>query len=324
MKVYPLKFDPILKEKVWGGNKLKTQFNKKTQKSNIGESWEVSAVPNNVSTISNGIYKGESLKNIQTKYKELFLGRKNYQVFGDEFPLLIKFIDAASNLSIQVHPDDAMAKRNHNSFGKTEMWYVMEHEENAELIAGLQEGVEDLGLAYATLNNENYKELLHVDTVKKGDSYFIPSGQVHAIGAGIMVAEIQQTSDVTYRIFDWERKDSSGNLRELHTEHAIAATDTSPKELKKRYNVKSNETSSLVDCQYFTTNLFQVENRYVKEYQDLDSFVILICVEGAASVCVNSTKEHLRQGTSIVLPAITEEVKIMGESAKFLEVYIAA
>jgi len=324
MKVYPIKFEPILKEKVWGGNKLKNQFNKKTTKDNIGESWEVSAVPENISKISNGLYKGESLKTIQNTYKADFLGTKNYKIFGDDFPLLIKFIDAESNLSIQVHPDDQMAKKNHNSFGKTEMWYVMEHEDDAELIAGLSHEGQDLAVAFSKINNDNYKDLLQVEKVKKGDSFFIPSGQVHAIGAGIMVAEIQQTSDVTYRIFDWERKDHFGNTRELHTQQALEATHTTPLKLKKEYDVKNNKTSNVVTCQYFTTNVFQLNKQYSKDYRSLDSFVILICVEGNGSVCVNNTKEHVKQGQSIVLPAVTNEVQFIGESAKFLEVYIAA
>ena len=221
---YPLKFKPILKEKIWGGEKLKDLLNKESDKNNIGESWEISTVENDISTIVNGKWKGKSLKELIEMFGDHLLGNKVYQEFGNQFPLLIKYIDAKEALSIQLHPNDELAKSRHNSFGKTEMWYVMQ----ADQEANLQVGFKDLVNKETYINNVKNKtlvEILNFDEVEKGDVYFIPTGRVHAIGAGVLLAEIQQTSDITYRIYDWERKDSNGNYRDLHTDEALEAID---------------------------------------------------------------------------------------------------
>ncbi|MBN4082894.1 class I mannose-6-phosphate isomerase, partial [bacterium AH-315-A23] len=237
---YPIKFEPILKDKIWGGEKLKTLFNKKSTRKDIGESWEVSDVNGNVSVVTNGDLKGKTLQEILRLYKDQLVGENVYKNFGDNFPLLIKFIDAKEALSIQVHPNDDLAKERHNSFGKTEMWYVMQAEDEGDLIVGFnkdsskEEYVEHL-------ENKKLLEILNQEKVKKGDVYFIPTGRIHAIGAGVLLAEIQQTSDITYRVYDWDRLDDEGNSRELHTELALDAIDySSEKKYTTDYKTETN------------------------------------------------------------------------------------
>ena len=225
MSLYPLKFTPIAKETIWGGNKLQQELNKDfSSERKIGESWEISGVTNDISVVANGELKGKNLSELIQEYAEQLLGKKNVQKFGSEFPLLIKFIDANDVLSIQVHPDDELAKERHNSFGKTEMWYVLGAEKESNLIVGFNQEV-DQNLYQKKLKEGKLEEILNLEKVEKGSTYFIPAGRVHAIGKGILVAEIQQTSDVTYRIYDYNRKDDQGNTRELHTEWALDAID---------------------------------------------------------------------------------------------------
>src|SRR6056297_3527835 len=214
---YPIKFNPILKEKIWGGKKLKSILNKQTNRDDLGESWEISGVTGNISVVANGEFKGFSLKDLLEEYKEKILGEKIYKEFDTDFPLLIKFIDANTELSVQLHPNDELAQQRHNSFGKTEMWYIMQADEGAKINIGFKESVskEDY---ISRLEEGKIVELLNFEEVKKGDSFFINTGKVHAIGAGVLLAEIQQTSDVTYRIYDWDRTDDDGNSRELHTD----------------------------------------------------------------------------------------------------------
>ena len=222
--LYPLKFRPIFKEKIWGGSKLRNQLFKNTSSDKTGESWEISGVEGNISVVDNGFLQGKSLNDIISEYKESLLGKKIYNKFGTEFPLLIKFIDADDDLSIQVHPDDNTAKKRHKSFGKTEMWYVIDADKNAELITGVCKNT-NKGEYSELLLNKQLKTILNFEKVKKGDVFFIPAGRIHAICKGILLAEIQQTSDITYRIYDWDRKDDTGNERELHTESAIDVID---------------------------------------------------------------------------------------------------
>ncbi|MCA0132590.1 type I phosphomannose isomerase catalytic subunit [Winogradskyella alexanderae] len=321
MKAYPIKFNPILKEKIWGGEKLTTVFNKASNSKTLGESWEISGVNNNVSIVSNGIYKGKSLNELINKFKGDFMGAKNLERFGEEFPLLIKFLDAKTNLSVQVHPDDQMARKYHNSFGKTEMWYIMDNEKDAEIILGLKDhntAKEKLG----AINAKNVKQIFNSVKVNKGDSYFIPAGKVHAIGAGVMVAEIQQTSDITYRVYDWDRVDEKGNTRALHTELATQATKVFPSLGKSKYSLKRDTSSNLVNCQFFTTNIFNVVCNVHKNYTSLDSFVIFMCVEGNAEITQNGLTEIIKMGETVLLPANSDKVTINGTNAKVLEVYI--
>lgn len=321
MRAYPIKFNPILKEKIWGGEKLKTVLNKQTEFTSIGESWEISDVDENVSVVTNGLYKGYSLKQLINNWGAEFLGTKNTERFGNKFPLLIKYIDAAQDLSIQVHPDDAMAINKHNSFGKTEMWYIMHKEKDAEIIVGLN--AEEKTTMLDKINANNVNEIFNREKVNVGDSYFIPAGQVHAIGAGVMVAEIQQTSDITYRIYDWDRKDKQGNARQLHTKQALEASKHFSKIYKKEVNTINGEKQNLANCQYFTTNLININANFIKDYSNLDSFVIFMCVEGSICINVNGWMEKMNKGETLLIPANTDNVTFSGSNAKLLEVYVA-
>jgi|TARA_R100000687_G_scaffold59219_1_gene47793 mannose-6-phosphate isomerase len=319
---YPIKFFPILKEKIWGGEKLKTILNKETNRDDLGESWEISGVEGAISVVSNGELKGFSLKDLLTEYKEEIVGKKIYKEFDADFPLLIKFIDANTELSVQLHPNDELAQQRHNSFGKTEMWYIMQADEGAKINIGFKESVskED----YITrLEEGKIVELLNFEEVKKGDSFFINTGKVHAIGAGVLLAEIQQTSDVTYRIYDWDRTDDEGNSRELHTALAIDAIDFEKKDdFKLNYEKTKNKSSEVASCQYFTTNYLAVDGKITKDYSNLDSFVIYMCVNGNGEVSVNGNSEKIAQGETVLIPASNKEVKLSAENCELLEVYI--
>ncbi|RNC86504.1 MAG: mannose-6-phosphate isomerase [Winogradskyella sp.] len=321
MEAYPIKFRPILKEKIWGGEKLSKVLNKNTMSKNIGESWEISGVDGNVSVVSNGLYKGKSLNDLIRNFGGDFLGAHNISVYGYKFPLLIKFLDAKSDLSVQVHPDDKMAMTYHDTFGKTEMWYIMESEKDAEIILGLKNNK----ISKDVLNEisaKNVEKFFNTNKVKEGDSYFIPAGKVHAIGAGVLAAEIQQTSDVTYRVYDWDRIDKVGNKRELHTELAIKATKVFKSNSKVKYHLKHNQTSNLVDCDFFTTNIFEVIESDKRNYDNIDSFKIFMCVDGKAKVTIDGIGEFVSKGETVLIPATCKSVQFNGFSAKFLEIYV--
>ncbi|MDF1549873.1 MAG: class I mannose-6-phosphate isomerase, partial [Bacteroidales bacterium] len=254
--LYPLKFAPVLKEKIWGGQKLSELLGKKARNdTKIGESWEISCVAGDISKVSNGFLEGNSLQELIEVYMSDLIGEQVYLKFGEEFPLLIKFIDAQDVLSIQVHPDDEVAKERHNAYGKTEMWYVLQADEDAELISGFKNDT-DKQTYLTALQSGNLSELLNAEKVKEGDVFFIPAGRVHAIGRGIMLAEIQQTSDITYRIYDWGRVDDDGKPRELHTELAKDVIDFKACDsYRTDYKLVKNETKNLVSCKYFVTNI---------------------------------------------------------------------
>ncbi len=319
---YPLKFIPILKEKIWGGQKLINLLHKDSNLKDLGESWEISGVQNDVSIAQNGRFQGKSLAYLMETFKGDFLGNSIYEKFGPEFPLLIKFIDAKTELSVQLHPNDKLAKERHNSFGKTEMWYIMQADEGAEINVGFNKSTNrEEYLSY--LESGNITNLLHFEKVKKGDSVFINTGKVHAIGAGVLLAEIQQTSDITYRIYDWDRKDSNGNYRELHTAQALEAIDFEMKaDYKLDYSRKENTSSIIAHCDYFTTNYLPVKGEVVKNYNNLDSFVIYMCVSGAAEVKSNGNVELIEQGQTVLIPANIHNVSISSEGVELLEVYI--
>ncbi len=324
MMLYPLKFYPILKEKIWGGNKLKTILNKPATVDNIGESWEISTVGKEVSIISNGAFKGKNLNEVIKQYKEELLGKNCYQNFGDQFPLLIKFIDAKEDLSVQLHPNDELAKARHNSFGKTEMWYVVQADPTAKLIVGFnketnKQEYEDY------LNNGKITELLNYETIKAGDSYFISAGKIHAIMGGTLIAEIQQTSDVTYRVYDWDRKDSNGNGRELHTDLALEALDYSKeKDSKLIYDKTVNQVNTVISSTYFKTNTLEIDKDLKRDYSTLDSFKILMCIEGNGTLHTNTNDViSLEFGETVLIPACIEQVSIQTKkNMKLLEVYI--
>jgi mannose-6-phosphate isomerase len=323
--LYPLKFTPIYKDKIWGGNKIKTILNKDFGKlPNCGESWELSGVEGNVSVVSNGYLAGNSLDELIEIYMGDFVGDQIFETFGHEFPLLIKFIDANDDLSIQVHPDDEMAAERHQSYGKTEMWYVMQADKGAKLQSGFNQPV-DQEKYLEKLNKVELTDILNFEEVTSGDVFFIPAGRVHAIGKGILLAEIQQTSDITYRIYDYDRRDDKGNLRELHTDLALDAIDyTLFPEYKTRYESRPNESVELASCQYFTTNILDVTTVVEKEYNKLDSFVIYICLDGELTIETELGSESVQKGETILLPACIENVilKPVTASAKLLEVYI--
>jgi mannose-6-phosphate isomerase len=323
-QLYPIKFKPILKERIWGGNKLVNMLGKSGKCDKCGESWELSAVQGDVSVVSNGFLKNNSLEEIIEIYMGDIVGDKVYEQYGIEFPLLIKFIDACDNLSIQVHPDDELAMKRHNSFGKTEMWYVMDVEPGAQLISGFNQPVtRDKYLE--SVNNNTLEHLLNKVSVKPGDTFFIPAGRVHAIGSGILLAEIQQTSDVTYRIFDYNRKDAQGKTRELHTDLAVDAIDYGfVEKVKSEYNMVPDKSVNLASCPYFTTNRISLSKAMEFDYYNLDSFVIYICCQGKFEiVCDNSEKTEVKKGETVLLPASLGSVRLIPkDSAELLEVYI--
>ena len=322
MQLYPLKFEPILKERLWGGSKLKDVFGKAIPSEITGESWELSAVPGDVSLVANGALQGKSLQFLIDTYQSDLLGKSVLQRFGTEFPILIKFIDANKDLSIQLHPNDELAKQRHNSFGKTEMWYIMDADPGAQLIVGFNRDVEKEEYK-ESLKNNTLLELLNYEDVEEGDTYFINTGKIHAIGAGVLLVDIQQTSDVTYRVFDFNRKDKNGNLRELHTDLALDAIDYSRKDdFKVDYSKTKNTTNAMVDCPYFKTNALILDGSYQQDISLSDSFTILMCVKGKATVKNDFGTVEVSKGETVLIPAASKELMITTNNASLLEVTI--
>ncbi len=322
-ELYPIKFKPVLKDRIWGGNKLKTLLGKDGKCTTCGESWELSAVQGDISVVSNGFLKGNNLEEIIEIYMGDLVGDSVYERFGIEFPLLIKFIDAADDLSIQVHPDDKLAMERHDSFGKTEMWVVMQAEKGAKLISGFSKKVTKEEYL-KNLQEKTLRNILNSEEVTGGDVFFIPAGRVHAIGSGILLAEIQQTSDVTYRIYDWDRTDASGKSRELHTELALDAIDYNyHPQYRTIYDKKLNQTVNVADCQYFTTNIIKFDKAVTKDYNFIDSFVIYICTKGKVEILAENGRETIKAGETILIPASLKELEIIPEGeSELLEVYI--
>lgn len=321
MTLYPLKFKAILKDKIWGGPRLRKVLGKKAS-DKAGESWEISGVEGDISVVENGYLAGNSLQELAEVYMGDLLGDRIYEKFGLEFPLLIKFIDASDVLSVQVHPDDRLAKERHNSYGKTEMWYIIESDQG-ELIAGFNREL-DREYYLKSVREGKLKEILNHEAVSAGDVYYMPAGRVHAIGAGVLLAEIQQTSDVTYRIYDWDRTDEQGNPRELHTDLAVDAIDFDfHSSYKTPYQGLLNNTVSVVDSPYFSTSVIQLDQPVEKDYNLIDSFVIYICVEGAAGITYPGGAESLKKGETVLIPAELKNLAIVPtEPTTLLEVYI--
>ena len=319
--LYPLKFQPILKDKIWGGQKLQQILNKPTSSTEAGESWEISDVEGDTSVVSNGTMAGTSLKSLMELHTTDLLGHKNFQQFGTKFPLLIKFIDAKSDLSVQLHPNDALAKARHNSFGKTEMWYVVQADPDSNLIVGFNQPMtKELYLKH--LEAKTLESILNFDTVEAGDTYFIEVGRIHAIGAGVLLAEIQQTSDITYRVYDWDRVDSKGNRRELHNDIALEAFDFDmPDNYRVNYSRDAQTSTELVSCPYFTTNVLEVKTSLLVE-NNHDSFMIYTCVEGSAIVKIEGHQTEFSKGETVLIPAGIKSFSISANHAKLLEVYI--
>ncbi|NLA64089.1 MAG: mannose-6-phosphate isomerase [Bacteroidales bacterium] len=324
MNLYPLKFKPILKNIIWGGDEIAKFKNLDKEETGVGESWEISAVEDNVSVIENGELANTPLDVLIGEAKEKLVGKKNFDKFGTKFPLLIKFIDARDDLSIQVHPDDEMAKERHNSFGKTEMWYIVKAEEGASIYSGFKDKITPEQYVEKIADN-TFTDALEKHFVKGGDVYFMPAGRVHAIGSGCFVAEIQQTSNITYRIYDYNRKDKEGNTRELHTELAKDAIDyTVYDSYKTAYKSTPNETNELVSCEYFTTNLLELDKPIEKETSNIDSFIIYMCLEGTCELEDNKqNKISISRGETILVPADTQHVVITPTSkTKLLETFV--
>lgn len=322
MNLYPLKFTPLYKYRIWGGEKLKTLLNKDYTEESIGESWEISGVENDETLVAEGPLKGKSLKDLIQEFKGDFVGDNVYKTFGDKFPLLIKFIDAKTPLSIQVHPSNEIAKQRHNSFGKNEMWYVMGADKNAELIVGFDEKINQN--EYKThLENNTILNVMHHEIVEKGDTFYIPTGRVHAIGAGVLLAEIQQTSDITYRIYDYDRIDAkTGTKRELHNDLAIDVIDYEVHDsYKTTYEKNVNVSNTLVHSPYFKTNIIVLEGKMEKDYSNTDSFIIYMCVEGNASFTCNGKTYDIKQGETFLIPASLNTLQLESTSATILEAY---
>jgi mannose-6-phosphate isomerase len=322
MKLYPLQFTPLYKYRIWGGEKLKTELNKQYTEENIGESWEISDVSGDETVVAEGALKGQSLRDLIKEFKGDFVGNAVYEKFGEEFPLLIKFIDAKTPLSIQVHPSNEVAKERHNSFGKNEMWYVMQADKDAELIVGFDQEINTDD--YKThLENNTILNVMHHENVQKGDTFYIPTGRVHAIGAGVLLAEIQQTSNITYRIYDYDRVDSkTGEKRELHNELAIDVIDYKVhKNYKTDYSIEKNVSNTLVHSPYFRTNILDINSTVKKDYSVIDSFIIYMCVEGTVNVISEGETYTINNGETLLLPASLKKITLQSENAKVLEVY---
>ena len=322
--LYPIRFRPIIKETLWGGIALKERYGKKAKPdSTIGESWEISGMPGSSSVVANGFLKGNTLEELVEIYMGDLLGDEIYQKYGIEFPLLIKFIDARDKLSIQVHPDDRLASERHHAWGKTEMWYIIDAEPGAVIYTGFRKKItREEYLIY--LNEKRLEEILNITPVRGGDVFFIPAGMVHAIGAGIILTEIQQTSDVTYRIYDWDRLDASGKPREMHTSLALDAINfglDSSNLIKKSPEI--NATIPLAACPYFNTSVIMLNRPMIKDYSLTDSFVIFICTGSMAIIECFGHSEEIKAGETVLIPASADSVTLIPQgTATLLEVFV--
>jgi mannose-6-phosphate isomerase len=319
MKFYPLTFVPILKERIWGGTKLKTYLNKDIVSQTTGESWEISTVPGDISVVQSGALSGKNINEVIALYPEEILGKAVIARFGKQFPLLFKFIDAKEDLSIQLHPNDALAKERHNSFGKTEMWYVMQADDAARLVVGFKK--DSNATEYLDhLQRKKVVDLLEMHPVQKGDVFFLETGTIHAIGAGVVVAEIQQTSDITYRIYDWDRVDADGNERELHTDLALEAINYSTTPSKISYTERPNSASAVVDCPYFKTSIIALQDHlHWKKTQD--AFTVFMCTNGQFELVFNGEIMHFQMGDTLLIPAVIDHLTLKGK-ATLLEISI--
>ena len=321
--LYPLKFKPIFKDKIWGGRKIKEVLGMDYGKlPNCGEVWLLSGIWDEQSEIANGDFEGDEINDLVETFMGDLVGESVFDKYGEQFPLLLKIIDANDWLSVQVHPDDELAEKRGLGNGKTEMWYVMQADKDAELVMGFNEVMTRMDYVNVMKNN-TLKELLNYEQVEAGDVFFIPAGRVHALGPGIMVAEIQQTSDTTYRIYDWDRINEAGMSRELHIPQSVEAIDFGiPDSYKTKVEDVMNRTVPIVDCQYFVTNLLQLQGEMEKDYSNLDSFVILIALEGNFTLQWENGAVFVNAGECVLIPNLIKKVSIRAEKyCKLLEVY---
>ncbi|MEI6574879.1 MAG: type I phosphomannose isomerase catalytic subunit [Bacteroidota bacterium] len=327
-ELYPLKFKPVFKDKIWGGNKINSVLGYNyAPLSNCGEAWLISGVAENPTVVVNGFLKDNELNELIEVYMGDLVGDEVYERFENEFPILLKLLDTTQFLSIQVHPDDALAMRRHKQHGKAEMWYIMEAEEQAEILTGFKKKIDPAEfkkIIELKRMGDEIRDLFNIEKVKQGDAFFTPTGRVHAMGPGLLLAEIQQTSDVTYRIYDWDRTDDKGLGRELHTDLAMEAIDYKVlSEYKSLYQEKTNGTVNLVHNNHFVTNLIHLEKPLVKNYTELDSFVIYLCVDGAFELLHETGPIAMRRGEAVLLPNIIRSVKLFPHSmARILEIHI--
>jgi mannose-6-phosphate isomerase len=317
---YPLTFNPILKDRIWGGTKIKELLNKEISSPTTGESWEIATVSGDVSIVKKGALQGKSLNELLQSYPQEILGTKVYAQYGNQFPLLFKFLDAHQDLSIQLHPNDELAKKRHNSFGKTEMWYVMQADTEAEIIVGFkQKSSPEEYLQH--LESKTLTSILQKIKVKQGDVFFLETGTIHAIGAGIVIAEIQQTSDITYRVYDWDRVDANGKARELHIDLALEAINYNKVQAQKEYIKNTNTANQIVTCPYFTTNYIPLDGN-MKFLGDKTTFKVIMCTDGEFDLGYDTHKETFKKGDTVLLPAILNEYNLTGK-ASLLEIYIS-
>ena len=326
--LYPIKFIPRLKERIWGGTELLSHVKqgkgaKIDAAKSYGECWDLSAVEGDESVVANGFLKRNTIEEIIEVYMGSLIGEKNYDKYGLTFPLLIKSLECHDTLSVQVHPDDELAAERHNSYGKTEMWYIASCCEGAAIYLGFKNRNITREEYLSAVNEDRLPEIMNRVEVKAGDVFFIPAGTIHALGSGVNVLEIQQTSDITYRIYDWNRTDDQGRSRELHTALAVDAIDfmSDAEACHKRYTLQENRAVNVVDCPYFTTNIISLDGKKDFDYASLDSFVLYICAEGEADVRVGDTTEHITPYELVMIPAEADIVTLHG-NAKLLEVYI--
>jgi len=322
--LYPLKFKPAFKDKIWGGRKVQTLFGLDfSPLPNCGEVWLLSGVPGEQSIVSEGFLEGNELNELIEVYMEDLVGDLVYERFGEIFPILVKLIDSNDFLSIQVHPDDELAMKRHGGSGKTEMWYIIDAEKDASLISGFNRPMNKETYLRA-LEEKRIPEIMNSEKVSKGDVFFTPAGRVHALGPGMVLAEIQQTSDITYRIYDWDRIDHRGMSRELHTEQALDAIDFSiPESYRTLYKEKDNGSVSLVKSPQFTTNLIQISKPLKKDYTDLDSFVIYLCTEGSCELIYPDGSVEIKAGECVLIPNLLDILLLSPKPmARILETYI--
>ncbi|MGB3779417.1 MAG: type I phosphomannose isomerase catalytic subunit [Tunicatimonas sp.] len=322
-ELYPLTFVPIFKEKLWGGQKIKNVLGKAVgDLPNCGETWEISGVEGNLSEVATGPLAGQDLRSLIQQYQGQLVGESVYQQHGDEFPLLVKFIDAHQDLSIQVHPDDALAQKRHNSSGKTEMWYILQADPGASLIAGFNRSL-DREKYLKAFESGQLMDVLNRETVQDDDVFFLPAGRVHTIGKGLLLAEIQQTSDITYRIYDFDRRDADGNPRELHVEQALDAIDYQHYDhYKTQYEPRPNEPVQLVSCPYFETSRLDYTQDFERDYTDRDSFTVYVCTAGQAELHCSDQRYDLKKGDTYLIPASVPKVTISTTGVNLLESYV--
>lgn len=325
--LYPIRFIPSFRERIWGGHRMHGLLGKTVDPSmRCGESWEICGLPGQESVVQNGFLASNNLQELSEIYMGELLGEQVFEKHGDAFPLLLKFIDTGEALSVQVHPNDALAGKRHRSGGKTEMWVVLHADPGATIINGFKEGV-DKDVYLRCIENNRLHDILHVESVQSGDVYYIPAGRVHAIGAGITLCEIQQSSDITYRLYDWDRLGLDGEPRTLHQQEALDAIDFSPvRDRKISDTIKKNTTSELVSCPFFTTRLHSFDRKISCDYFYLDSFVVFVCLEGSFVLrhSVGSEEELVKRGDVLLLPAEIKNVELLPRGdCRVLETYIA-